>query len=276
MWQIGDVTVTRVEETISPFIPEDLMPDYAPDLLEANTDWLRPHFFSGSGKLLLSIHSFVIESEGTTIVVDTCIADEASEPAVGDPTFLERLAAATGGELANVDVVLCTHLHFDHVGWNTIVVDGQRVPTFPTARYLFNAAELEYTQADNESQVMEPSVQPLLDAGLVDLVTTDHRITSEVSLVPTPGHTPGHVSVAIASGGDEAFITGDMVHTPLQFAYADLPSASFDWDSELSNATRHAIIDRYANRDTTILGTHFAPPTAGRIRRDAARVWFET
>jgi glyoxylase-like metal-dependent hydrolase (beta-lactamase superfamily II) len=196
-------------------------------------------------------------------------------PSPSDETFADRLADAVEGGLEGVDIVVCTHLHFDHVGWNLRVIDGQRVPTFPNARYLFTQPELDHVAVDDHMDVLGSSIQPLLDAGLVDAVDTNHRLTGEVVLIPTPGHTPGHVSVLIESQGERALITGDMAHTPLQFALPDLAASTFDWNSNESSNTRRRIVDTYANTGDLILGTHFAPPTAGRIRRAGDRVWFQ-
>ena len=144
--------------------------------------------------------------------------------------FLKDFEAA-GFSRESIDVVLCTHLHIDHVGWNTMLVDGKWVPTFPNARYLMGRAEFDYWKAAPGSTAGEPavfadSVQPVWDAGLVDLVASDHQVCPEVSLVPTPGHTIDHVSVRIVSKGEEAVITGDFVHHPCQLAHPD-------WDTKV-------------------------------------------
>lgn len=264
-WTVGDVTVTRVEEVMTYIDATVLMPSFEPAMLEPHRDWLTPHFFSDrNDKMVLSIHSFVVVSNGTTIVVDTCVGgEERSLP--NDTEFPGRLDAAIDGGLDAVDFVLCTHLHFDHVGWNLREVDGVQVPTFPNARYLFAEIEVEHTRTDDHMSVIEPSIDPLIDAGLADLVATDYQITDEVRLVPTPGHTPGHVSVAIESQGKTALITGDMTHTPLQFAVPELAASAFDHDSEQSTQTRRDILATYLGTDTLVLGTHFAPPTAGRL-----------
>jgi len=275
-WTVGDVRITRVEETVVWLDGVALMPDFVPEVLTPHQDWLRPHFFSDlNDKMALSIHAFVVESQGSTIVVDTCVG-ESEQSLPSDPEFPDRLAAAIDGGLEAVDIVLCTHLHFDHVGWNLRTIDGQTVPTFPNARYLFSATEVEHTRTEDEHQVIEPSVQPLIDAGLADLVDDDHVITDEVRLIPTPGHTPGHVSVAINSHSAHAVITGDMTHTPLQFAEPDLSSANFDHDAALASSTRHRMLAQWTDEPVLILGTHFAPPTAGHVVTDGERVVFAT
>lgn len=274
-WMIGEVSITRVEESLLPVPATALMPDYTPAHLEPLRDWAGP-YFRDDERLWLSVHTFVVVSESTIIVVDTCVGAAAERPLPTDPTFPDRLGAAVDGGLEAVDLVLCTHLHFDHVGWNTREIDGQLVPTFPNARYLFGRTELDHLAVDDHMAIRDPSVQPVLDAGLVDVVETDHRLTSEVRLIPTPGHTPGHVSVLIESAGERALITGDAVHNPLQLAVPDLAAANFDWDSAMSSQTRRDLVDAHAEQPTLVLGTHFAPPTAGHIRRADDRVWFES
>jgi glyoxylase-like metal-dependent hydrolase (beta-lactamase superfamily II) len=265
-WDVGAVRVTRVEELLTP-VPRDYMvAGITDEQLERQRPWIDP-FFDADGNLMLSFHSLVVESCGTTIVVDTCIGVDTPRIAPGDPTFPDRLGDEIDGGLAGVDVVLCTHLHFDHVGWNTRTIDGVSVPTFPNARYLFGRAELDFLDTDDDShEVREPSVAPLLEAGLVDVIDTDHRITDEVRTIPTPGHTPGHVSVVIESAGATALITGDTCHSPIQLTHPELASTRFDWDPAMSTETRRLLVARYADTDTLIIGTHFAPPTAGRLR----------
>jgi glyoxylase-like metal-dependent hydrolase (beta-lactamase superfamily II) len=264
-WQIGEVTVTRVEEAVTPVRPDILVTGLTQDHIDAHRGWAAP-FFNDDGDLLLSVHSFVVQSSGATIVVDTCVGTARERPLPGDPAFLDRLGQAVGGDVTEVDVVLCTHLHFDHVGWNTIDDGRGLAPTFPNARYLVTQAELDDLGGDDHDDLAAVSVQPLVDAGVLDAVDTDHRITPEVGLVPTPGHTPGHVSVLIESGGGTALITGDAAHSPIQFAHPELGAARFDADHELSTATRRRLIERFVDTDTLLLGTHFAPPTAGHLR----------
>lgn len=275
-WTVGDVIVTRVEEVVTYIDATVLMPDFTPEMLDAHRSWLVPNFFSDrNNKMALSIHSFVVQSHGKTIVVDTCVGGaERSLP--NDPTFPDRLADAIPGGLESVDVVLCTHLHFDHVGWNLRNVNGEMVPTFANARYLFAEIEVAHTRTDDHMGVLAPSIDPLIDAGLVDLVNTDHVITDHVRLVATPGHTPGHVSVLIESKRESALITGDMTHSPLQFAEPDLAARAFDTDSTQSSQTRRDIIDRFADTETLVLGTHFAPPTGGHLAATSAGVIFKT
>jgi glyoxylase-like metal-dependent hydrolase (beta-lactamase superfamily II) len=245
------------------------LPQATPEKL-AQIAWLRP--FLDDNRIVLSIHALVVESQGETLLIDPCIGNdkERTYPRwnLMQNDFLERLDAA-GYATNSIDAVMCTHMHVDHVGWNTRLVDGVWTPTFTGARYLFAEAEWEYWR--NEPQeygpVIEDSVTPIFDAGLAELVKEDFRVTDEVWFEPTPGHTPGHVSVHIASRGEEAVITGDMIHHPCQIRHVDW-SSSADWDQAAAADTRRSFLERYADRPVLIIGTHFAGPTAGRIVRD--------
>ncbi len=270
-WQIGAVRVTRVVELETTSIGSFVLPDAVPPSL-APIPWLRPNFVDDQGRLVMSIHALVVESEGRRMVVDTCLGNDKQRPMpdwnLRKGPFLRDLADA-GFPRESIDTVVCTHLHVDHVGWNTMLENGRWIPTFPHARYLIGRKEWEYwkDQPDDMRPIMDDSVRPVLDAGLADLCDSDHRINSEVWLEPTPGHTPGHVSVRISSRGEDAVITGDLMHHPCQLAHPEWASA-FDFDQAQGRVTRRAFLERYADRPVLVIGTHFATPTAGRIVRD--------
>src|ERR1051325_3745548 len=218
-WQIGKVTVTKIVELEvtggSRFIlPQATYEEILP------IEWMQPHFADERGRLKMSIHALVVETPDRRIVVDTCLGNDKQGRRI--PTwnnlqgpFLADIATA-GYPRESIDTVLCTHLHVDHVGWNTMLVDGKWLPTFPRARYLMGRVEFAHWQEQHErddmAAVFADSVKPVHDAGLADLVETDHRVCDEISLVPTTGHTPGHVSVLIRSAGEQALITGDFIH----------------------------------------------------------------
>ncbi len=280
-WRIGDVTVTRILELEATGGTRFILPQATPEAVR-EIGWLAPHFAdAATGKLKMSIHALVVQTPTLRIVVDTCIGNDKQRdiPAWSglQTRFLEDLAAA-GFPRESIDVVLCTHLHVDHVGWNTMLVDGRWVPTFPNARYLLGRTEFEYWQAE-EAQVEDParspfhdSVAPVVDAGLVDLVETTHQVCPEVSLEPTLGHTPGHVSVRIKSGGQEALITGDFIHHPCQMTHPEWASAA-DYDEAASTETRRRMFGALAGTDTLVIGTHFAAPTAGWVEVADDGIW---
>ncbi|MGI5132987.1 MBL fold metallo-hydrolase [Pseudonocardia sp. CA-107938] len=264
-WTIGEATVTRVLEL--PPLVADPQRFLATDRATIRRhDWLQPEFADAEGNIVLHFQAFVIEADGRRILVDPCIGNAKPRTPASmnmlDGPFLEHLAAA-GYPRASIDHVLCTHLHTDHCGWNTMLVDGTWVPTFPQARYLFVGSEYEYLRHDDRGDapaVLADSVRPVVDAGLVTIVGPDHVVTESVRLLPTPGHTPGHSSILIASGGREAIISGDALHHPVQLA-APAIGDHFSWDAELAGTTRRELLADVAQRQALLLGSHFAGPT---------------
>jgi glyoxylase-like metal-dependent hydrolase (beta-lactamase superfamily II) len=268
---VGRLRVGAVVETAGPTRPTWLFPSATPEAVDRHRTWLAPHFLDREGRLLQSVHTFVVKSPDLTVLVDTGIGNDKDRGGrrpfhMLRTGFLDGLRAA-GVTPEAVDVVICTHLHVDHVGWNTRLVEGRWVPTFPRARYLLARQEWEHWTSENDDgtrRIMTDSVAPVLDAGLAELVAMDHQVTDEIRLEPTPGHTPGHVSVRLASGGADAVITGDLMHHPVQVAEPEWQS-SFDTDPVEARKTRRAFCERYADSPVTVLGTHFHHPTAGRI-----------
>lgn len=279
-WQIGEVKITRIVEMEVAGGSRFLLPDATREAV-LPIKWLAPHFMTAEGRLIMSIHALIVETPKQTIIVDTCIGNDKQR---GIPNwtnlqtpFLQDLVKA-GYPRETIDCVLCTHLHVDHVGWNTMLVEGSWLPTFPNARYLMGRREFNYWDEQDDGSdagnIMTDSVRPVFDAGLVDLVAMEHQLCDEVRLEPTPGHTPGHVSVHISSKGEEALITGDCFHHPCQIARIDWSSTA-DFDAAAAIDTRTRLLDRYADQDILIIGTHFATPTAGHFRKGASEYWFE-
>jgi glyoxylase-like metal-dependent hydrolase (beta-lactamase superfamily II) len=273
-FQVGDVKITRIIESEAPWPGTFIMPDAIPENVKKEADWLYPIFSDEKGKLRMSIHALVLESQGKRIIVDTCIGNEKvrSNPAWSNLKlpFLSDLEKA-GHTREQIDRVVCTHLHVDHVGWNTMLVEGKWVPTFPRARYLMGRVEFDHWSRPHGREdmvaVFGDSVQPVFDAGLVDLVEMDARLSDEISLIPTVGHTPGHVSVRILSRGQEALITGDFMHHPCQIAHPEWASTA-DSDAAQGQRTRERMFAELAGAPVLVIGTHFAGATAGRIVRD--------
>jgi glyoxylase-like metal-dependent hydrolase (beta-lactamase superfamily II) len=273
---LGRIHVSAVIERAGPTPPTWLLPDATPEAVEAHREWLAPHFLDAKGRFLMSIHAFVVRTPDVIVLVDTCVGNDKDRGGRAPfhmmrTSFLDDLVAA-GVSPDDVDVVICTHLHVDHVGWNTRLANGRWVPTFPRARHLFVRPEWEHWSTeggDDTKRILADSVQPILDAGLADLVDVTHRLSDEIWLEPTPGHTPGHVSVRLRSGDADAVITGDLMHHPVQMAEPDWCSG-FDSDLPLARATRRAFCERYADGPVRVLGTHFSHPTAGRIVRHGA------
>ena len=279
-WKIGDVEVIRIVELYD--FQDDiwmLLKDATPEVMLKYKDWLQPQFSTADGRMRMNFQAFVVVSQGKRIMVDTCIGnDRQREYGVFSNlagTFLEDLAAA-GYPRESIDTVLCTHLHLDHCGWNTHLVDGQWVPSFPNARYLFAKSEVDFwhkklAAGEHHMEHVIDAIDPIIDAGLADYVDPNHKIADEVWLIPTPGHTVGHVSVHISSQGQEAVITGDVVHHPVQLAEPDWTN-NFDFDQEKGAAARRAFFDRYADNGALVIASHFFDPSAGRIVSDGD-VW---
>jgi glyoxylase-like metal-dependent hydrolase (beta-lactamase superfamily II) len=275
-WRIGNVEIARIvevnawEDDITMLLPE-ATPEYVQQF-----KWLVPHFATPAGKMIISFQCFVLRSQGRTVMIDTCIGAEREREfdvfTNMQTTFLEDMAAA-GFPHESVTDVLCTHLHFDHVGWNTRKVDGRWVPTFPQARYLLGRREWQHwqhlrdTNGYHHMEHLKDAIDPVFEAGLVTLIDPDFRVTDELTLIPTPGHTPGHVSVLIESAGQSAVITGDLMHNPIQIA-VPATEARFDMDKARGARTRVEFVERFNNSGTLVIGSHFSDPTAGHIVPD--------
>ena len=273
-WRIGDVTITKLVEFEMTGGTRFILPDATYDACRP-IEWLKPHFMDDQGRLKMSIHALVVETPSRRIVVDTCLGNEKQGRSVPhwnnlQGPFLRDLAAA-GFPRESIDTVLCTHLHVDHVGWNTMRTDGRWLPTFTKARYLMSRTEFDYWRDQRKDAehmaVFADSVQPVFDAGLVDLVGNTHRVCDEVTLEPTLGHTPGHVSIRIASKGESALITGDFIHHPCQMTHPEW-AAVVDYNQQQSTRTRHEVFSALAGTPTLVIGTHFAGATAGHVVRD--------
>jgi glyoxylase-like metal-dependent hydrolase (beta-lactamase superfamily II) len=275
-WQVGRVRITRIVEMELP-VPagaENFLPQATAAELRKSS-WLYPHFVGEDDTLKLSIHALLVDAPGLRLVVDTCIGNDRPRGITGGQPlatpFLQHLAEA-GWSREGVDAVVCTHLHVDHVGWNTMLEGGRWVPTFPKARYLIGRREYDFWSAEGDAEqqtILGDSIKPIFEAGLAELVELDHVISPEIRLVPSTGHTPGHVSVMIASEGAHAVITGDMTHHPCQLAHPDW-SPVFDSDRQAAAATRARLFGEWADQQILVIGTHYAAPTAGRVVRDGA------
>jgi glyoxylase-like metal-dependent hydrolase (beta-lactamase superfamily II) len=278
-WNVGSVRITSVTELELPIPGAGIVPEATRERL-AQHAWLAPRFVTPEGRLRLLIQALVVESRGRRIVVDTCVGNDKDRTLAPmhqlATSFLDDMKAA-GFPRESIDTVVCTHLHVDHVGWNTMKVDGRWLPTFPNARYLVVRREWEHWSREDDrsmGDVLGDSVKPVFDAGLVDLVEPGHAVTPEVALEPTHGHTPGHVSVRIRSAGAEAVITGDLMHHPVQCAHPEWGSSA-DVDPAAAAATRRTFLAAHAGRPVKVIGSHFAGPHLGRIVRDGGAYRFE-
>jgi glyoxylase-like metal-dependent hydrolase (beta-lactamase superfamily II) len=269
-WRVGGVRVTAVVEAEF-WMPADvLLATHSADRLADLAGWLRPDHLRGADELGMTYQSLLVESRGARIVVDTCRGNDRQLPngrGVLDTDFLARLDRLV--DRATVDHVVCTHLHYDHVGWNTMLVDGRWEPTFPRARYLFSRKDFEHWSGHDADPNVDLllAVEPIVEAGRHEFVGHGHRINDEVSLIGTPGHSPGHLSVWIESEGERGWITGDVVHHPVQLVEPEWHSRA-DVSPADAVATRRAMIDRVLDEGVAVIGTHFAAPAVGFLVSD--------
>jgi glyoxylase-like metal-dependent hydrolase (beta-lactamase superfamily II) len=276
-WKIGKVKITKVVELETVGSTRFILPQAANEEIR-KLPWLIPHFATEEGRLKMSIHSLVVETPKHRIVVDTGLGNDKEGRSV--PTWNKRngpyldIMTEAGFPPESIDVVLCTHLHVDHVGWNTRLVDNRWVPTFERARYLFGRTEYEHWRDHSDTPdkvaVFNDSVKPIVDAGKAELIAGDARLTDEITVIPTPGHSPGHMSILIASDGERALLTGDVAHHPCQMAHLDWSSTA-DTEPTRSAATRRQLFSRFADTPTLVIGGHF---NAGHIRRAGAAFKF--
>jgi glyoxylase-like metal-dependent hydrolase (beta-lactamase superfamily II) len=272
----GDLTIHRLIEEETTFLPvHDLFAGLTPDLLAENRQWLRDSgAIDATDTLILCFQSYVVRTPHHTILIDSCIGNDKPRPQrpkwnqKTDDTYMRALKAA-GFAVEDIDFVMCTHLHVDHVGWNTRLEGGRWVPTFPKARYVFGKAEYDYWAEQHAKAEVPPfgdSVLPVVEARRADLVRDDFAIGDHLRILPTPGHTPGHVAFAAGRGKDDAVFCGDIMHSPLQTRYPEL-SPKFDVDPALAAKTRRDFMERYCDTDTLCCTAHFPSPSTGKIRR---------
>jgi glyoxylase-like metal-dependent hydrolase (beta-lactamase superfamily II) len=278
---IGDYSVGRVAELEFPAFPAQ---EFFPAATAAMIDEARRHLpdrISADGRIIMSFHSFVLRTGRLTIVIDTCC--NKSRPGrpqfdAGKRDYLADLAAL-GVKPEAVTHVMCTHLHWDHVGWNTRSVGGQWVPTFPNARYIMAKREYDHWNAvyakegagpgNIHAMAFEDSVLPIMRAEKAVLVADDFELDKGISLEPCPGHTPGHVVVNVASGGKRGVFVGDVIHHPMQLLFPELSSRA-DADMDASRPTRRALIEKHVDTGNIVMPHHFATPCSGTIERAGA------
>jgi len=264
-WTVGRVKITRITELETVGGTAFILPQATPEEIR-KISWLAPRYATAEGKLRLNIHSWLLQTPTQKIVVDTCIGnakqglpfkfwDNLNTP------YLEKLAAA-GCAAETINMVICTHIHLDHIGWNTQLTDGTWIPTFPNARYKFGNIEFAYSRRPDASagiqKIIAESITPIAEAGLADLVAPGDRIADEISLISSPGHSIGHMCILIRSEGKEAVLIGDVAHHPCQMHHLDW-SSEFDYDKAASVETRQQIFSRFADTPALVFGGHFDP-----------------
>ena len=277
---LGEITIQRiVEHDIPVYQPLDMFDEATPQAMEPYRDWLEPKALCPhTGCLVMPVLSYLVRTRHHTILIDTCVGCDktyAEPPAWhqrSNAAWLANLKAA-GADPNAIDYVFCTHLHSDHCGWNTRLVDGRWTPTFPKAKYVFARDECAAMEAEN-SQIFIDNVQPILEAKQAVLVDLDYALDDQVWLEPTVGHTVGHVAVHLRSGGHRAAMCGDLIHSPVQLAEPDW-SCNSDYDLAQSAETRKRFIQAHCDSGTVVLKAHFPLPSIGHIVSQDSRRDFQ-
>jgi glyoxylase-like metal-dependent hydrolase (beta-lactamase superfamily II) len=275
--QVGNTVIHRIVEQEAPFFPAfQFFPTLSKELYEENKAWLQPIYFDASDRVNLCIQSYLVQTPHHNILIDSCVGNDKPRPTrpfwnMMKSDRFEKGLAATGIGIGDIDFVMCTHLHTDHVGWNTRLENGRWVPTFPKARYVFADRELAFwtkRQKDDPAACpwIEDSVLPIVAANRVDIVKSAHAFNDLVTLIPTPGHTIDHYSVQVGKPGTDAIITGDMIHSPLQARYPELGMLA-DYDSKQAGVTRRQLFGRVCDTSTLMCTAHFPSPSSGRVVR---------
>lgn len=267
--KIGAVEVWRILEIHGPFIePEKLFPNAGPDVARQIEALVPGGVCAQTGRLILPVQGFLLRTPSHNILVDACVGND--KTVEGHPNWHRRSGTrfmagltAAGVTPEDIDYVLCTHLHVDHVGWNTRLSDGRWVPTFANARHLLPDPDVQAQRMRNSPHFKE-SVLPVIEADQAEMVGPDHMLGDHVRLIPTPGHTPGHVSVLVRDGGTEAIITGDAIHTTAQCRHPEW-HFRFDDDPVAAVAARKALLEMAVDKGCLVLGSHFALPSTGRV-----------
>ena len=275
-FKIGDTIVHRIIEMECGFTPAlEFLPGLTKERLDESRPWMAsPKALDENDNLILCFQAYIIRTGKHVILVDSCVGNDKDRPArplwhkKTDSVFMDGLKEV-GLSVNDVDFVLCTHLHVDHVGWNTRLENGRWVPTFPKAKYLFSKTELDFWLAENDKARVEPiadSVIPIVEAKRHQLVTSDYGLNDLVSLIPSPGHTIDHYAVTLGKGGKDAIFTGDFIHTPLQARWPDL-SMRIDYDGKQSSATRWKLLESLCDTNTQCCFAHFPSPSRGYVKR---------
>ena len=283
-WKIGDVEIFQIVElgNVGRNI-QSMLTDATPLNLK-KTPGLYPQFIDNEGNLFANVQSFLIKTANANILIDTCNGNEKFRESIPEwgnlkTDYLDRIKEIGINE-TDIDLVICTHLHFDHVGWNTKLVDNIWKPTFINADYLFVKDEYDYwkskpdNEIDDDFAAFDDSITPVVNAGLAKFVDKNQIIDHNITLTSTPGHTPGHVSILIKSQGESVLLSGDLFYHPCQITNPNWIGSS-DSDPQRAIISRLRILKEITNTDTFLLGSHFSNPVSGKVKTRNKIYFFE-
>jgi len=278
-FRLGALEISRVEDFVDPKAPiKFLLPDLGDETISQNLDWLAPRFYDPSdGSVAIHIQSWLLRTRHHTILVDACVGNHKTRHFppfhMRDIPYLDRLKHAGAGP-DQIDYVFCTHLHSDHVGWNTRLDNGRWVPTFPNAKYLFSRADVEALDPrrgalsgwDDASDAFLDSAIPVIESGQAQILDGEHQVGDGMTILPAPGHTPGHCYLRVEDSGDSGLFTGDALHHPVQIAAPEVNSFAC-LDADAARATCVKVLEECCDQHRLLIPGHFAPPHQGRIAR---------
>lgn len=282
-WVVGNIEIFQIIELEAGKIIQNIIPNAIPEEIK-KMKWLIPNFANENGILKALVQSFLIKSNGKYILVDTCNGNDKNRPSLLEwshlkTKFIEKINQI-GISPSDISYVICTHLHFDHVGWNTTLINGKWIPTFPNAKYIFSKKEYEYWSSKPKKEMIddlmgiEDSIQPIINVGLAKLVDNIFKFDENISFIPTPGHTPSHVSVLLESEGEKALISGDFIYHPCQVEKPEWGN-TVDTYPEQALETRKKILLSLVDTYTLLLGSHFPNPAGGYVVRKDGKLMFK-
>lgn len=270
---VGDIAITTVVESFGlAGLPHEVFPDATPERVAPLRSWAEPHALDpATGQMLMPVQAYLVRTKHHNILLDTCVGNHKNHPTMPEYhqhteyTLLEDLTKA-GVAPEQIDIVMCSHLHVDHAGWNTRLLDGRWVPSFPNARYIFSRKEVAFAEEEgrNGDSIYRESVQPVLEAGLAEIVEADFALDDGCWFEPTHGHTPGHVAIHLASRGQRAVMSGDLIHSPLQLPHPEW-SPIYDSDPLEGARTRRRFLESMAETDILMMTQHFPAPSMGHV-----------
>lgn len=283
-WIVGNVEIFQIIELEGGKIIQNILPDATTKNIK-KMKWLVPNFADENGVLKAFVQCFLIKSQNKYILVDTCNGNNKNRPNLPEWAnlkikFIEKINQL-GLTPSDINYVICTHLHFDHVGWNTMLVNGKWTPTFPKAKYIFSKKEYDYWKNEPKKEMIDDllgikdSVQPVIDSGLALFVDDNFKLDDHISFIPSPGHTPGHVSIFIESDNKKALISGDFIYHPSQIENPEWGN-SVDTFPDQALKTKRKILSSIVNTKTLLIGSHFSNPSGGYVVTKNGKQIFET